>query len=534
MKHLLLTTIAAVLLVGCGESANDSLLIEAAKKGSYEIVKQQLAAGVSVRAKNHWGWTALHGAAIGGHKNVAELLIEHGADLNTKTEDGSTPLHIAALWGRAEFTQFLVSHGAEINPRIPETATTYHTKIGKTPMDWAKGKPEIINILRQRGGKTSDELDGKTSDVKESEDSQPSPKSKVAQYKNLPEVDIASFTDEQQATILMRANKEGCDCGCKMTVAECRNEDSPCRTSVRLAIAIVKEVTGVELKNIAKTTKESTKPLMSIWKGAAKGNIQVVTQHLNAGVDVNAQNTDGETPLLEATYGGHKNIVELLISKGADVNMKDDLGFTPVQWAAREGHKEIVELLISKGANLNARDRLIGATTLHYAAVNGHKEVVKILIKNAADFNSKDMAGQTPLNFAIDEGMDEIADLLRKHGGKTGKELKADSGKTGDEIKTPTISIWKDAEKGDIEAVKLHLDNGVDVNAKDNIGWTPLHFATVLDHKEIVELLIATGADVNAKNKEGRTPLNWASGETANLLRKHGGKTAKELKAEGK
>jgi ankyrin repeat protein len=61
-----------------------------------------------------------------------------------------------------------------------------------------------------------------------------------------------------------------------------------------------------------------------------------------------------------------------------------------------------------------------------------------------------------------------------------------------------------------------------------------LHFATVLDHKEIVELLIATGADVNAKNKEGRTPLNWASGETANLLRKHGGKTAKELKAEGK
>jgi ankyrin repeat protein len=57
-----------------------------------------------------------------------------------------------------------------------------------------------------------------------------------------------------------------------------------------------------------------------------------------------------------------------------------------------------------------------------------------------------------------------------------------------------------------------------------------LHFATVLDHKEIVELLIATGADVNAKNKEGRTPLNWASGETADLLRKHGGKTSEELK----
>ena len=56
--------------------------------------------------------------------------------------------------------------------------------------------------------------------------------------------------------------------------------------------------------------------------------------------------------------------------------------------------------------------------------------------------------------------------------------------------------------------------------------------------KEIVELLIAEGADVNAKEKYGETPLNWAillgQTETADLLRKHGGKTSEELKAEGK
>ena len=53
---------------------------------------------------------------------------------------------------------------------------------------------------------------------------------------------------------------------------------------------------------------------------------------------------------------------------------------------------------------------------------------------------------------------------------------------------------------------------------------------------EIVELLIANGADVNAKNNCGKTPLDWAAGkkETANLLRKHGGKTELELKAEAK
>jgi ankyrin repeat protein len=57
-------------------------------------------------------------------------------------------------------------------------------------------------------------------------------------------------------------------------------------------------------------------------------------------------------------------------------------------------------------------------------------------------------------------------------------------------------------------------------------------------NKEIVELLIAEGADVNAKVDRGNTPLDWAilndETETTDLLRKHGGKTGEELKAEGK
>ena len=65
-----------------------------------------------------------------------------------------------------------------------------------------------------------------------------------------------------------------------------------------------------------------------------------------------------------------------------------------------------------------------------------------------------------------------------------------------------------------------------------------MHFATGWDHKEIVELLIDAGADVNAKDDIGDTPLDVAiqlkQTEIAELLGKHGGKTRKELEAEGK
>ena len=115
-------------------------------------------------------------------------------------------------------------------------------------------------------------------------------------------------------------------------------------------------------------------------------------------------------------------------------------------------------------------------------------------------------------------------------------------------ISTPNISIHDAAAKGNIDAVKHHLAAGVDVNAKGYRGFTPLHYAARNGRKEIVELLITKGADVNVKIVSGpsigNTPLDLATSkmddflpkdkaakkETSNLLRKHGGKTGKELK----
>ena len=80
-------------------------------------------------------------------------------------------------------------------------------------------------------------------------------------------------------------------------------------------------------------------------------------------------------------------------------------------------------------------------------------------------------------------------------------------------------AVWN----GDLEGVQAELDNGVDVDEKDDLwGRTPLHIAAEEGHKEIAELLIAKGADVNAKDSVGFTPLHEAAfygqNEIAELL----------------
>ena len=70
---------------------------------------------------------------------------------------------------------------------------------------------------------------------------------KPTSFKKMPEVDLSGFTDEQTAVILTRANGEMCDCGCKLTLAGCRNDDTSCRTSLRLVGKLVEEITGKKL-----------------------------------------------------------------------------------------------------------------------------------------------------------------------------------------------------------------------------------------------------------------------------------------------
>jgi thiol-disulfide isomerase/thioredoxin len=78
---------------------------------------------------------------------------------------------------------------------------------------------------------------------------------KLTDYKGIPSIDLSQFTEEQQVTILKRANAEGCDCGCKMTVAECRNDDQTCGKSIVLVKALIKDITGKDIELAAAKPK---------------------------------------------------------------------------------------------------------------------------------------------------------------------------------------------------------------------------------------------------------------------------------------
>jgi len=272
-----------------------------------------------------------------------------------------------------------------------------------------------------------------------------------------------------------------------------------------------------------------------IMDAASIGHYGAVRQHLASGVSANWRGKWSDsrgglsgsnlTPLYAAAINGHKKVAELLINNGAKVNAKNFSDASPLYAAAKDGHKEVAELLIAKGADVNVKTS--DGYSLLYVATSGNywnrneKEIVELLIANGADVNAKAKDGGTPLHNAASSGGFSYDSTAPGYG--TAKEI-----------------------------VELLIAKGANVNRRDNDGMTPLHIACGgSGNKEIAKLLIEKGADINAKSVGSNksfyeTPLDvplsldqdfWQTKDLfdlRNLLRKHGGKTSKELKAEGK
>ena len=480
----------------------------AARSGNIEAVKQQLIDGEDVNVKDKNDRTALHWAKT---KNIAKLLISKGADVNFKCVDGDTPLRFAALYGHTEVAELLIAKGANVKAKYNSGSTLVHFG-AKTD------RPRLVGLLIEAGA------DVNATDT----------------YGSTPLHNAAEKAHKGIIELLIGKD------------ADLNVKDEWGLTALDYAINNKRTNTAVLLRKHG--AKHGT-----IHSAALGGEVEAVKEFLTAGTDVNAKDNDGSTPLHWAIPRGHKEIAELLIAEGADVNAKNGHGSTSLHNATELGQREIAELLIAKGADVNAKSQR-GSTPLHNAALSGHKKTAELLIANGADMNPKNDDDKTPLDRAMLNHINadlvrkrtETAALLRKHGGKTSKELSSTPQKGNkpnkiaiQESTTPKkgdkpnkIAIQEAVLIGNIEALKEYLINDSEVNFSDKDGWTLLHFAAYGGHNEIIELLIEKGVRLNAESIKGKTPIDLAKNTikkaTVDLLRKHGGKTREELKAEGK
>ena len=265
-------------------------------------------------------------------------------------------------------------------------------------------------------------------------------------------------------------------------------------------------------------------PSVDIWEAAETGNIEAVKKHLADGVDVNVKDGDGDTPLHYAAVSGRKEVAELLIANGADVKAKNKYGWTPLYFAKtketadllrKHGGKgnapvaeaaqpepptakagddsishavltgiEAIKQHLDAGADVNAKR--YGWTPLHYAVYYGHKEIAELLIAKSADVNARTKSdGDTPLDFSIRNKHTETTDLLRKHGGKTGEELKALIPRL---VQHGRFAFSFDAKEGKVYEVQ---------DSFDLLNW------------EVIKTYTGTGVSVRFDEERDHDPPKW-------------------------
>ena len=158
--------------------------------------------------------------------------------------------------------------------------------------------------------------------------------------------------------------------------------------------------------------RRQLRPSRMILFAAIDGRTTTIKVLLLMGVDTNAKDMDGRTPLHLAAAKGHTVVVKMLLDAGAECDAKDEDGWTPLYDAADKGYTAAVEALLLAGANTDLQDKS-GRTPLHLAAAKGHTAVVaELLLKAEAKIDVKDEHGQCPLHEAVDKGHATASKIL--------------------------------------------------------------------------------------------------------------------------
>jgi ankyrin repeat protein len=415
-------------------------------------------------------------------------LIKAGADVNAAEADGTTPLHWAVHRDDTEMARVLLASGARAKAV---------NRYGVAPLALAciNGSAAMAALLIDAGA---------------------DPNAEVAEGE----------------TALMTAARSG-------------------------ALPLVKTLVA---RGASINVREDWRGQSALMWAAAEGHTEVVEALLEAGGDLGARSNGGFTPLLFAAREGRVAVARTLLDRGADVNdalrpaprkpaaepAPEAQGVTALILAAGNAHYDLATLLLERGADPNAAPR--GWTALHQmswvrkAGIAGSNnpapegsgemdslEFVRRLVKHGADVNARvtkrppagitrlNMIGGTPFLLAARTADAEFMRVLA--------ELGADPLATNADGTAPllvaagigTAAPGEDpgTEPEVLEAVRVALELGADINGVDKNGDTAMHGAASKHVPSVVEFLARSGARVevwNQKNKEGFTPLRIAEG----------------------
>lgn len=426
----------------------DLRLVEAVKKGDQEAVRFLLKESASVNERQADGSTALAWATHRDDLQTMELLIREGADVNAANDYGVTPLSLACTNRNAAMVDKLLEAGADPKATLGTGETVLMT-CART------GNADAVKSLLDHGADPN---------AKESRRGQ---------------------------TALMWALAG-------------RHPEA--------ARALIEHGADIHAQS-----KGGFTPLLF---ASQQGDLDSARILLAAGADVNKATPEHGNALTVASASGHEALPIFLLEKGADPNTADGYGITPLHHALQKGVSGLagvryyenyrlappnlpllVKALLAHGANPNARiaeanergpdgtpTSMAVATPFFLAAITADTGLMRALGAGGADPLLANKDGVTPLMAAA---ISACFGTCSYQGGNRAEE---------------------EGEKKVLEAVKVVVELGADVNAADKNGLTAMHAAAFTGADAIVQFLADAGAKVNVKDKAGQTPWSMAEG----------------------
>ncbi|RLN91232.1 hypothetical protein BBJ28_00023523, partial [Nothophytophthora sp. Chile5] len=379
-------------------------MVEAARSGSVQSVKQALEFGIYVDALSSDHWTSLMAASQYGHTDVVKLLLANKANVDMQRPNGATALYIACQHGQMGAVRALLASGAAIELADDQgfSALMAASQYGHTDV--------VQLLLANKASVDTQHLNGATALFIACQYGQ------VGAVRALLASGAAiELADDQGFTALMAASEEDHTDVVELMLANKANVDTQ-RPNGATALYIACQhgqmgAVRALLASGAAIELADDQGFTALMVASAEGHTDVVQLLLANKASVNTQHPNGATALCIACQHGQVGAVRVLLASGAAIELAFHQNFTPLMAASQRGHTDVVQLLLANKASVDTQ-HLNGATALYIACQYGRAGAVRALLASGAAINLTEAQICTVRTAALENGHTDVVELL--------------------------------------------------------------------------------------------------------------------------